>query len=55
MAKQRLTVAICWGGTERRAVVVIREVLDVTTTDDEVKASLGVIPEWLSSFGDFPE
>jgi hypothetical protein len=29
-------------------VIVIREVLGASTTDEEIKDSLGIVPEWLS-------
>jgi hypothetical protein len=31
-------------------VVVLREVLDATTTDEEVQASLVGVPRWLETF-----
>ena len=34
--------------TEQRTVVVIREVTDASTLDDEVRAALDRVPEWLS-------
>ncbi|MSQ94835.1 MAG: hypothetical protein EXR98_09805 [Gemmataceae bacterium] len=40
-----------WGTTtDQYAIVIVREVLDVSTTDEEVQASVGVIPDWLSAF-----
>jgi hypothetical protein len=39
-----------WGGAEQRTVVVLREAFDASTTDEQVKASFGAIPEWLSAF-----
>jgi len=47
LAARLREAAVAWGGVERRAVVVIREVLGGTTTDEEVEASLNVVPEWL--------
>jgi hypothetical protein len=39
-----------WGTVaEQYAVVVIREVLGGSTTDEEVQASLDSVPEWLAS------
>jgi hypothetical protein len=38
------------GGAEQRTVVVLREAFDASTTDEQVKASFGAIPEWLSAF-----
>jgi hypothetical protein len=39
-----------WGTVaERYAVVVIREVVGGSTTDEEIEASLGGVPEWLSA------
>jgi hypothetical protein len=41
-----------WGPTAARyAVVVIREVVDASTTDDQVHATMDHIPEWLSVAG----
>src|SRR5262249_4798702 len=36
--------------TDRRVVVAIREVIGPSTTDDEVRESLGRIPGWLSAW-----
>jgi hypothetical protein len=52
LAARLREAAACWDGTERRVVVVVREVIGATTTDEEVAASLGVIPEWLLSLGE---
>jgi hypothetical protein len=46
----RLREAVgCWPNISRRAIVVIRQVLDGSTTDAEVEASLSGIPDWLLS------
>jgi hypothetical protein len=38
-----------WGTVaERRVVVVVREVLGASTTDEELNASLRGVPDWLS-------
>jgi hypothetical protein len=43
-------VAIDWGDlVEQRLIIVVREVLDVSTLDEELKKSLGVIPTWLQA------
>jgi hypothetical protein len=45
-----------WGPTtDRYAVVVIREVVDASTTDDQVRAAMDHIPEWLSLVGSAAE
>ena len=36
------------GLADRVVIVVVREVLGSSTTDEEVQASLGVVPGWLS-------
>ena len=36
-------------GVEPRVILALREVLGSTVTDDEVKQSLNVIPNWLLS------
>jgi hypothetical protein len=51
LAARLREAAVGWGGDERLAIVIVREVLGGTTTDDEVEASLSVVPEWLSSPG----
>jgi hypothetical protein len=33
---------------QRRVVMVVREVLGTSTTDDETRAALGMMPEWLT-------
>jgi hypothetical protein len=39
-----------WGTvTDRYAVVVIREVIGASSSDDEVRASLNSVPPWLSA------
>jgi hypothetical protein len=38
---------------EQWVVVVIRDVLGPSTTDDDVRAALGRVPEWLSTEIDF--
>jgi len=49
LASRLREAAAGWGGAECRAVVVIREVLGGSTSDEEVEACLGVVPEWLAS------
>jgi len=51
LASRFREAAACWGGDGVRAVVVVREVLGSSTTDEEVEASLGVVPEWLVACG----
>lgn len=50
LATRLREAVIAWGGIERRAVVVVREVFDASTTHEQVEASLGVVPDWLSEF-----
>jgi len=39
-----------WGTVVRRyAVVVVREVVGASATDEEIQASLGTVPKWLSA------
>jgi hypothetical protein len=47
LAARLREAAVTWDEVEPRAVVILREVLDGSTTDDEVHASLHVVPEWL--------
>jgi hypothetical protein len=48
LASRLREVAKSWGEVvEHRLVLVIREVLDVSTSDEQVKESLGVVPTWL--------
>jgi len=47
--------ASAWGSTNPRAIVVVREVLGGSTTDEHVSTSLQVIPDWLSVAGNRPE
>lgn len=51
LASRLREAAAAWSGAERQAVVVVREVLGGSTTDEVVEASLGVVPEWLSFAG----
>jgi hypothetical protein len=39
--------AAVWDGAERRSIVVVREVVGLSTLDEEVNASLSVVPGWL--------
>jgi hypothetical protein len=43
----REAAAVCHSLTEQRAVVVIREVTDASALDDEVRAVLDRVPEWM--------
>jgi hypothetical protein len=48
LASRLREAAAAWGSVaEHRVLVVLREVLGGSTTDEEVRASLGVVPEWL--------
>jgi hypothetical protein len=50
LAARLREAAAGWGTVaEQYAVVVIREVLGGSTTDEEVQASLDSVPEWLAS------
>jgi hypothetical protein len=49
LASRLREAAMAWGRAGPRVVVVVRELFDNSTTDEEVTASLNVIPEWLSS------
>lgn len=40
--------AAVWGTVTERAVVVVREVIGASSTDEEVEGSLHTIPAWLS-------
>lgn len=48
LASRLREAAVAWAGDECTAVVVVREALGASATDDEVKAFFGVVPEWLS-------
>jgi hypothetical protein len=49
LAARLQEAAAGWGSVaEQYAVVVVREVVGPSTTDDEVRASLGSVPAWLS-------
>lgn len=51
LAARLREAASAWDvGAERYAVVVVREVFGASTTDEEVLASLDVVPAWLSNF-----
>ena len=50
LASRLREASVGWGTVnERYAVLVIREVIGPSTTDDEVEAALDTIPAWLSS------
>jgi hypothetical protein len=51
LASRLREAAVGWGRAERQAVVVVRELLGSSTTDEEVEASLSVVPQWLSILG----
>lgn len=52
LAARLREAAAGWGVVaERYAVVVVREVFSASTTDEEVRASLDVVPAWLSRLG----
>jgi hypothetical protein len=49
LASRLREAAAGWGTVaEEYAVVVIREVIGPSTTDDEVRAALGSVPRWLA-------
>ena len=49
LATRLREAAAAWTGLADRAViVVVREVLEVSATDEEVQAALGLVPAWLS-------
>jgi len=50
LATRLREAALAWSGlADRVVVVVVREVFDGSTMDEEVQASLAVVPRWLSS------
>jgi hypothetical protein len=51
LASRLREAAVAWGGLEPRVIVVVREVLGGSATDEEVEVSTGVVPGWFS----FPE
>jgi len=44
----REAAGVCGGVAEPCAVVVVREVVAASPTDDEVQAAMGCVPAWLS-------
>ena len=56
LASRLREAAVGWGRlAEPYAVVVIREVIDTSPTDDEVQAAASSIPAWLSSHDNHTE
>ncbi len=52
LAARLREAALAWKSlTDRAVVVVVREVFDGSTIDEEVQASLAVLPAWLSGGG----
>jgi hypothetical protein len=50
LANRLREVAAGWGKhAEQRLIVVVREVFDVSTTDDQVTESFGTVPAWLQT------
>jgi hypothetical protein len=49
LASRLREAAAAWAGVAQpRAIVVLREILGGSTTDDEVLASVAVVPDWLA-------
>jgi hypothetical protein len=51
LASRLREAAVAWGGAEKQVVVLVREVLGGSATDEEVETSLDAVPAWLV----FPE
>src|SRR5262249_3266120 len=49
LAARLREAAAVWAAGEPRVVIVIRKALGASTTDEEVKESLRMVPEWLSA------
>jgi hypothetical protein len=55
LANRLREIAMSWGETvERRLVLVVREVLDVSTFDEQVADSVRQFPNWLAEISDGP-
>jgi len=49
LAARLREAAVGWGPVaDRYAIVIVREAIDVSATDEQVRAALDVIPAWLS-------
>jgi hypothetical protein len=48
LASRLREAAAAWDGESGKVVVVVREVLGSSSTDEEVKTALGVVPPWLA-------
>ena len=50
LAARLREAASAWSGlTDRLIVVLVREVFDASTREEEVQTALGVVPTWLQS------
>lgn len=51
LASRLREAAAVWSADRPRVIVLVREVVGGSTTDEEITASLAVVPAWLSSLG----